>query len=208
LEVLPGVVQDLGFIRQATAKELIFELRNRTDHPIRILDVATTCSCTTSGVSKAAIDPDHSSRLTLTYNSGHARGEIDVHALVVYQKQGDPAHHSLALAARGEIDPDIGLSAERLVFHENVAATKSLKLWARYGDELKIERVTCDKRFFKVRLLAGTESGRHTLEVAFQPTDYYPDAGPPHVVIQSNSPRQPVLMIPMEVVDSNSFHAR
>ena len=204
LDVLPGAIQEIGKIRQGTSTKLEFKLQNRSSVAIQILNVGTSCGCTTSELSQNVVRPSESLLLTLTYNSGQLRGPINVQAIVVYQRDGAEQPQSLVLRALGEIDPDYSVLPERLEFEEFQPAVRRLVLWPRYGNELRLESAICDKRFFTAQIIDVPELDRQAVDVSFQPNGYYTDAGPAHIAIHTNSERQPVLVVPLDVISTKT----
>lgn len=207
-DILPALVQDLGEIRQGTSTKLQFELRNRTSESIRIVDIGTSCRCTTSEVSKSAIGLADSSLITLTYKSGQARGPIRIHATVVYQRGDDEQIRSITLQAHGTIDPDYNAKPERLRFEESRAGVCQVELSPRHCSGLKIDKVVCDMRFFTARVVETNDPARTKVEVAFDPTEFYADAGPAHLAVFTDNKVQPMLLIPLEVELRNETPAK
>lgn len=198
IQIRPSPVQDIGLVRQGTETAAVFELVNKSAFAISVLDVGTSCGCVRSSVSKWAIGPAESTLVTLRYNSGEARGQVDARAVVVYRREGDETTRSLRLNAVGKIDADYAVEPERLEFGPETMTTR-VTLTPCHIDQIRITKALCDKRFFTARLISTDADLKQVVEVAYDPAEYYPDAGPAHVVIRTDAARQPVLNVPIDV---------
>lgn len=196
LVALPSAVQQMGAVRQGTTTDVRFELHNRTGKAIEILNVGTTCGCTTSHLSSKTIEPGERAHLTLHYSSGESRDAVSAKAIVMWRSDGD-GPRPLIVEAAGTIDPDYNISPSRLVFDEGQRATKRLAISPRHLDHLNVLKAVCDKRFFASQV-AG-DDGEWCVDVTFDPAEYYPDAGPAHVNVYTDSVRQRVASIPLDV---------
>lgn len=198
-DISPGAIQEFGTVRQAAEVDVLYELTNSLSVPLAILDVGTSCGCTSSQISRKDIGPGESAALTLTYKSGQSRGEVRVHAIVVYQCDNEASPRSMALRATGDIDPDYGIEPEQLNFSSTEPSSLTVALWPRHIPSLNIAKAMCDKRFFSARIIDADSSGKQLVEVSFNPEGFYADAGPAHLVIHTDSNRQPIARIPLKV---------
>lgn len=199
ITVLPGQLQDIGLIRQQSTKQLQFELLNSGDDLVQILNVGTGCACTTASLSRKDLSPGESAILTLNYNSYDSRGAISTSSIVAYQRSNEQAPRELRLRVEGKIDPEYEASPEHLEFETGVAAARPVVLSCRHCDELTIEKAACDKRFISARVLPKSSIREQAVEIVFDSTTFYSDAGPATVAIHTDNAVQPVIAIPIEV---------
>lgn len=200
IEVLPSAMQDFGQVKQGTSTPITYSLVNASSIPLKIHNVVTSCGCTTTSISKKEIAPGEKSVLTLSYDSGQTRGSIHVAAHVIYSDAMSEEYKSLPLEAKGAIDPDYGIKPERLQYEGNKKLSKRVVVWPRHTKDLSVTNVTCNKRFFTARIVKQAVDGQMQIEVVFDPSEYYQDAGPAHLSISTTSQVQPVALVPIEVV--------
>jgi len=200
IEVLPAAVQALGKIRQGTLRTIAYSIVNRGSEPLTISEVVASCGCTTTSITKKDIPPGETSVVTLSYDSGQSRGVVRVIAHVIYRRISMDGSESLSLEAKGEIDPDYGINPERLQFKADKKVSQRLVVWPRHTKDLGVTNVTCDKRFFAAHIAGEPTGGQVSIDVTFDPSDYYRDAGPAQLSIATNSHVQPVAHVPIDVI--------
>jgi hypothetical protein len=200
IEVLPSAIQDLGQVKQATSRSITYSIVNIGSETLQISDVVTSCGCVTTSISRKEIAPGEKSVLALSYDSGQARGAVHIVAHVIYSSTSTDGYESLPLEAKGEIDPDYGIKPERLQFECGKRFSQRLVVWPRHTKDLNVTSVTCDKRFFTAHVVEQTVEGQVQIEVAFDPSEYYQDAGPAQLSITTTSQVQPVARVPIEVI--------
>jgi len=202
-DVTPASIQDIGQVRQGTSTEVRYSLKNASQKPLKIVEVSTTCGCTTASLSKKELEPDEIAILVLRYNSGTYRGSVKVLAHVLYGELNQEANKrwkSFIVGASGKIDPDFKIQPEKLIYDDCKQLSKRISVSPHYDKNLEVTKVSCDKRFFSARLLASNQQENlFQIEVVFDPSEYYPDAGPAHLSISTNSKVQSIALIPIEV---------
>jgi hypothetical protein len=204
LDVAPDSVHDLGLLRQGVEAKGDFELRNPTSTTVRLLEVSTSCGCTGYELSRREVAPGQSAMLTLTLNTGEARGTVRIRAVVVYQKQGEEQKRVSVLQLQAQMDPDYGVEPERLEFGAGRPSLQRVVLWPRHIPQLRVMAAACNQRFFEAQLVAGDDQQQSVLEVRFLSDDYYSEAGPACVTVFTDSQRQPTVRIPVEVASRNA----
>lgn len=163
IEVLPSAEINIGQVKQGTITNLRFDLTNTSSNPLEIVDVATTCGCTTANLSRKKIGLGDSFTVDLSYDSGQSRGDVHAHAKLLYFESNaeERRYKTLTLAARGKIDPDFDLIPERLYFKKDLlASSQLLRVIPRHAANFTVERVVCDKRFFTATIVGRTPSRR------------------------------------------------
>lgn len=201
LEVLPAALQKIDGVRQATEVEVDYTIRNGASLPIRIVGIDKSCSCTGVDLPKRKLAPGESEVLTLKFDSGGLRGSVGVRTVLFYLKDGEERPNVLQIALQAEIDPDCAVEPERLQFGNGEPCVQHVFVSPRHVSDVQIREVRCNLRFFKARLLPRDDAAnRQGVEVAFVPDEYYPDAGLAKLLLLTDSERQPVLTVPIEVV--------
>ena len=112
-------MQDIGQVKQGTSTDVKYSLNNTSSKPLKIVEVSTTCGCTTTKLSRRELEPGESASLVLTYNSGTSRGSVQALAYVLYGVVGQKANErweSFIIGAKGIIDPDFNIHPEKLIY--------------------------------------------------------------------------------------------
>lgn len=190
-------------VRQATQSRAIYTLCNRAAVPIQILDTASSCGCTGVVIPKPELAAGESMPLTLNFNSQTLRGPYTVRALVTYARRGESQPRFLPIALKTRVDPDYAVIPERLEFVSNRPAVQRVTITPRHVPQVMIQSVTCNLRFFTAELVETGDPKSRVIEVRFSPDQYYRDAGLATLVVVTDSKRQPVLKLPLELTEKD-----
>jgi hypothetical protein len=199
-EVFPSVEQDMGKIRNKSVTTLEYSLLNVSKSNLQIIDATTTCGCTTTRISKREVAPGERSTISIAFESRDYRGNVHARAHITYVDSTKKERKSIDLLAKGQIDPDFFVEPETLKFARSNRSAIKVKVSPNYARNFIVQNVSCDKRFFDAKILShDTES--FVIEVIFDPKEYYADAGPSHLSIETNSKDQSITTIPIEIQD-------
>lgn len=194
-------IHDLGRLRQNVSLAHRFTLQNVSRQPITVLDVVTSCACAGYELSTKRIARGKSAALAINLNTGRARGAFRAGIAVVYQVEHEPERRVARLGLRAQIDPDCDVVPEELVFSPQEGTIQNVSISSRYVRDLEIKSVSCNRRFFEASILSrgGARGGR--VQVTFKPEKYYRAAGIAQLSIVTNSANEPILGVPLQVVD-------
>ncbi len=204
LEVLPNAFQKVGPIRQATKSSADYTLCNRTPVPVYLGDVVTSCGCSGVEVPKRELAPGESVTLTWNFDTQTKRGSLVISGMIAYKREDEERPRLLRMGLEVEIDPDYAVEPERLQFGDGRPLVQRVSISPRHISDLKIDKATCNLRFFKARVLPKSVPKEQEIEVTFLEEGYYPDAGFPRLNVSTDSKRQPTLSVPLEVTVKNA----
>jgi hypothetical protein len=100
IQVVPGSY-DFGDI-SSTAVEYTFSVRNVGDAPLEIMDLSTSCGCTTVSISAERIVPGQAADLRVTFDPNYHGTEGRVFRLV-FIKSNDPVQPEVQLEIRANV---------------------------------------------------------------------------------------------------------
>jgi hypothetical protein len=115
-------------------------LKNVGDASLEILDVRTSCGCTTPTRPKSPLAPGESSTMTISYDSAKRVGPAN-HTITL--TTNDPSQPSVVIQLVGnvkpvyEIDPRDGLVFGQL--YQNSAETRTIQILNKYKDKMLVE---------------------------------------------------------------------
>lgn len=93
---------DFGKLAGASAVTHGFIISNVGDEPLSILDVRTSCGCTTTALSKSNLAPGESVELGVTVDLTNFSGHI---SQAIYVSSNDLMHRKLTLHVTGQVIP-------------------------------------------------------------------------------------------------------
>lgn len=67
---------DFGKVKQGEVLKHDFLLKNETKDLLKIISINTSCGCTVSRSDKESLEPDESTAINVTFNSGKYSGEV------------------------------------------------------------------------------------------------------------------------------------
>lgn len=114
-----------------------FAFENKTDKPVRILSVHTSCGCTTAGKTKDVVAPGEKSEITATFNIGDRTG--------VQQKQitvqtDDPKQPTTVLTLKAVIASPLELQPT-FVFWQQGEEAKPKTIVAKTTKEVPVKHI-------------------------------------------------------------------
>lgn len=169
LAIVPSSTIDLGIVKQDTTRTINFELKNRTQEKIAILDVALTCNCVNHTISNRLLGPGDVAALALTFESKKKRGSGKIGGVVAYRVGTEEQFRSVSLDATYEIDSEVRLTTEQLTFRPDQDGREILKVTGRNGSPLEIVDASASAVFIGLNL-EKRKSG--VLEVVFSSSEY------------------------------------
>ena len=172
-----------------TARIRVSNIGNK---PLEIVQVQTSCGCTTTKQPSGAIAPGNSDDIEVTYNSTGFRGEIHKQ---VYVTTNDPSGQSFVVTMVGtikeELEP-VGISG--LLWLSTVQLGKSVEQavsWKNVsGKPITVRKVSSDADQFKIKWERKTIPPNETfgVQVLLTATKENYQAGT--ITLETDSPRQ------------------
>ena len=88
-------VATLGQMAQGEPRDVLFNVANSSDRPLRLLSSKADCGCTTAQLPDAPIAPDDHALVTVRFNGRAPDGPLK--RTVVVETDGDPARIELVI---------------------------------------------------------------------------------------------------------------
>lgn len=203
IEVVPAMI-DLGHVVEGpcTAQGL---LRNKTNVSLRIVDVQTSCSCSSAEFSAEVIPPASDVRFRLMWDLRNAEGEtysaVDVSVASVADEDPDSlrsnAMHSLTIPLKADVAPEWTATPNPLVFQSGVSAVKELLVNNISGDQITVLSVSTSHDALHA-VIKDTDTQKSVVRVSFDPS-LWRSPGPASVIVTTSSEIVPTKMIPVWV---------
>jgi hypothetical protein len=189
--------KDLGKVPQGSQFETRFKLRNSISGEINLLTVLKSCACLSPELSKSTLAPGEETELVVQWRSGAFRGRSASDLIVVYvDAEGKRRGSRLRITA--DVIPDVDYSPASLVFQSGQKASREIIFKPGGQKALSLLTAACTHRAFQARL--DVERGK--VDVAFNPDEWPDEDASVELIIQTNSPNEPILRIPLRVATS------
>lgn len=130
----------------------IFTFTNIGGKNLEIKEVATSCGCTAAVTSAEIIPPGGGGQIQVIFDLSRRKG---LQEKEIYVSSNDPERSMLVLRISGEVKTDIGLEPESLNFvniHGGKRVEKQIKIVQVEKDELKINKIEANPKYFSVTL--------------------------------------------------------
>ncbi len=199
LVAISGSVRGMGHVRQEEEQVVEFELRNEASVPVKILEVTNSCGCMGATLSSKNVAPKCTVVVRIDFSTKRAVGLNRLQTLVMYQFDGDPKQHGLRLSIEMYVDPDHDVHPARLVFGGDQPTTQEVLVSSRYVPKLSVDDVSCNRQCFRAQAQPLDDENTYKVSVEFSPSTYSPDAGPAVLQIRTNSDRQPIVEVDLDV---------
>lgn len=108
---LKKLVHDFGDVEQGKAVTTQFEFTNVGDEDLEILDVATSCGCTTAKPEKNIYKPGESGSIPVTFNSKRFSGAITKRVTIT---TNTPSKPKVEVTIKAEVLVDVNLKPESI----------------------------------------------------------------------------------------------
>jgi len=204
LTALDSPTHDFGEVRQNTQLRHDFVLTNNVDVPIRIVKMASSCSCTWSEsndkIMEADIAPGQKIDYPLFLNTGTLQDKASGEISIIYRYQSDDpkwqGEEGLILKVSGTILPDYRIEPLDLRFGEIQAietqtAKRSFRVTPVQMETLEIIDVKPSSSLFVANILSSGKEG-YEIEVTFDGSSLAnSEKVHGHLVINTNSKTVP-----------------
>ncbi len=196
-------IYDAGTVPRGDAVEHTFEVANRGDAPLELVEVKPTCGCTVAEYDRS-IAPGQSGQVRAVVDTTKFRGAI---AKTVQVFTNDAVSPELELVIKADvralIEVDPGYARFLTVMGQQSEPSRQL-LWAETEDELVVESVRSPYPFLEASLREASEDERRSgrsgrqwvVDLRLKPNA---PLGPlaDYVVVRTNNRRLPELRIPV-----------
>lgn len=143
-----------------------FKYENKTDKPILIKNVHSSCGCTVASLKKNDVAPGEKGEVTATFKIG---GRTGVQQKTVTVETDDPAQPVTNLLLKAVIPESVQIQPT-FVFWENGEAPKPKKITVTAGKDVKMTKVdvVSSSPDFATKVDPGTKPGEFVITVTPQ----------------------------------------
>ena len=106
-------VHDFGDIEQGEKVTTTFKFKNTGSNPIEIVNVSTSCGCTSAAPEKTVYQPGESGEIPVTFNSGKFNGKITKRVTITTDNEASPKQ---IVTIKGNVIVDIIVKPASLFF--------------------------------------------------------------------------------------------
>lgn len=141
------LVHDFGDIDRGSKVETSFEFKNNGDAPLQILEVTTSCGCTSADLKQKTYRPGESGKIPVTFNSQTFEGKITKRITV---STNDKAAPKTVLTIQGTILTDVQATPSALVFTNakpNQANAQTLKVTTTRLPKLELSNLKIEPEY-------------------------------------------------------------
>jgi hypothetical protein len=195
---------DAGEVPVGQPIDVVFEIENQGDAPLRITEVRPTCGCTVAEYDDS-IEPGETGRIHATIDTTSIVG-ANAKAIAVFTN--DPDNPRFQLTVQSDVKPFLAINPGYARFttfvREDRDQTQSQLLWAPDFEGLEITEVKSPADFVKVSYREALDTERAPdsagkqwrIDVTLAKSA---PVGPvaDHVVVRTNHPQQKVVEIPV-----------
>ena len=153
---------------KATDAEAVaqFKYENKTDKPINIKNVRSSCGCTVASLKKNDVAPGEKGEVTATFKIG---GRTGVQTKTVTVETDHPAQPVINLILKADIPESVRINPT-FVFWENGANPQPKKITVTAGKDVKMTKldVVSSSPDFVTKVDPGTKPGEFVITVTPQ----------------------------------------
>jgi len=196
LLALDQAQQGFGEVSPGDVRDCCFRLRNATDAPLRIVNVLPQCDCTDCTLSKWELAPDEVTELSATWRIGARRGPARTSVMVIALPSSGGEAQTVQLDITATVTPTFSYAPESLSFDSSKPATAKV-LFSPGKEPVRITDCYASKRAFTATILDD-----RTVEVTFDPEEYYAEARSAELTVVTDNARERKCIIPLVVRSS------
>jgi hypothetical protein len=195
-------IKSLGRLRQGAEVSVEFLVANDTDREITIDRVLSSCACTSAKVDLSKLMPGETTKCGATYHARDSRGRTHTSLQLLYRIGTDPKTQSKILRIAADVEPDFDVFPETTPITFGNLSSITLRLVSRHVDDFKVESVRATHPAFTATVKPGYNVNEYYVTIAFSRSRWPVQDGQssPGVIVRTNSPNQPELMLPLAVV--------
>lgn len=192
-----ATVVDHGDLFQGQEVHTEFQFENRYSEVLEITDVYKSCGCSEAVFSARVMNPGERASVQVVWKTGRTRGRNSI-AVDVFYSVGTSTAQRKSLRIEGNVVPDIVCRPEKLTFDGKKKEVQLATLAAGRMATFSIGKAYCNHPAFKVET-----SGANTIKVVFDgDTPVFADGAAPRLIIETSSPNEPQMFVPLEIVRS------
>ena len=153
---------NLDFGAERVSRDFVFT--NQGDFPVEILEVRSSCGCTTAALDKTVYEPGESGRITAKFDVGQRVGEQS-NSIIVRTDDAERSIHSLVLFV--DIPRALTLSHRFLIWQRNAEPeTRRVEVVFHPDSPYRLNEVEVKGGAFQVELIEDEDvKGRYYLDV-------------------------------------------
>lgn len=140
-----------------------FKYENKTDKPIKITSVKSSCGCTVPALKKDVVEPGEKGELTATFKIGNRTG---LQQKTVTVQTDHPAQPVTNLVLKANIAQALEIQPT-FVYWENGEEPRPKKIAVKAGGDVAISKVdvTSSSPDFTTKVLKGSAAGEFVIQV-------------------------------------------
>ncbi len=197
-------VHDFGSIQQQEEVETTFNLTNIGQKPLKVIRLASSCSCSQSTLDCSMIEPGKTATLDAKLHSGTQRGDKRYTIYVLFRIGDEELLRKVALDLTANVQSDYTVRpSERLVFSSRQNGARQLTI---IGEKpaFRIDDAYTDQEAFKVTIgqkprQSEGAAREYNLSVRFDPIAWDKDAPEATLTVVTTSKLQEKYLIPIAV---------
>lgn len=191
---------DFGVVRRSELVEYGYEFRNVGDENLVIEKILVYCDCFGAWAEPKVVPPGRTGKIMMTiaawlYPGHHIRKSLTV-------VSNDPDERRVALAVRGDIEDEIEIRPEKLIFgkiRRGPGTAKTVTMRPRDDKPFEITGLEYTSEYLtaEVRRLGGEEGKEFEIEVTVSPQVPFGDLKE-KVIVHTDHDVNPTMEIPVE----------
>ena len=149
---------DLGIVEQGQKCPFVFQVRNTTTQPIKVVRLTPTCGCTElDDVTGRRIDVGELLRIRGILDTADRRNQTEAHPLLSYQTTPNEPEQTVILTIRANVRPKLRITPEPLEFDLDPSAgdamTKDVTIDSDRFDQFLLHNVVPSASWITAKLV-------------------------------------------------------
>jgi hypothetical protein len=194
--VVEQPVHDFGVVGQMEAHHAEFRLVNHFPTAVDVIGVAGSCSCAEATVNPRRLEPGQAATLTVAWRTGGKRGRASDSVHVFAVQVGDPPAPCQVVQVRvtAEVQPDVAADPVEIRFDRDKPGKAEVRFRPGRMSDAKILSAYASWS----GLETVTDQATGTVTIRFDPAKHTSEVARADVLVQTNSPKEPWIRIPVE----------
>jgi hypothetical protein len=196
IEISPARV-DFGSLREGSAASRAVTIANRGLLPVSILDVATSCGCTTTALSDTLVAAGRSLTLVVSMRPEPPARPIEGDVRVAYGVEGSNESHEIVIPVLARLEPEFKIEPVFLTFIGRQRSERELTFVPGADADLRLIAAECDHPAFACQIGPGQHDRR--VVVAFDPKKWDGSTARANVFVRTSNAIHPLQVVAIHV---------
>jgi hypothetical protein len=189
-------VHDFGTVVQMETLVAEFRLVNHFPTAVTVKELIRGCACADARVSQERLEPGQSATLTVGWRTGGRRGKASEVVTVLASVDGEGLV-TVPVRLTAVIEPDVLCEPDEVRFDRNQTGTATLRLTPGRMPDVRI--LSAHPTVSALQTTADPAAG--TVTVRYDPAKSDNDGAGAAVMVQTNSPKEPWIKVPVVFTD-------